>query len=51
MRAASRLPVPMYPQGRGTSGYKDYPLHGEDFIAIAVCALVLAAAIVLAVVG
>ena len=34
-----------------TSGYKDYPLHGEDFIAIAVCALVLAVAIALAVVG
>ena len=34
-----------------TSGYKDYPLHGEDFIAIAVCALVLAAAIALAVMG
>ena len=34
-----------------TSGYKDYPLHGEDFVALAVCVAVLAAAIVLAVVG
>ena len=34
-----------------TSGYKDYPLHAEDFVALAVCVAVLAAAIVLAVVG
>ena len=31
-----------------TSGYKDYPLHGEDFVALAVCLAVLAAAIALA---
>ena len=34
-----------------TSGYKDYPLHREDFVALAVCVLVLAVAIALAVVG
>ena len=40
-----------------TSGYKDYPLHAEDFVALAVCVAVIAvvwaslAAIVLAVVG
>lgn len=34
-----------------TSGYKDYPLHAEDFVALAVCVAVLAAAIALAVVG
>ena len=34
-----------------TSGYKDYPLHGEDFVALAVCLAVLAVAIALAVVG
>ena len=33
-----------------TSGYKDYPLHAEDFVALAVCVAVLAAAIALAVV-
>lgn len=34
-----------------TSGYRDYPLHAEDFVALAVCVAVLAAAIALAVVG
>ena len=34
-----------------TSGYKDYPLHREDFVALAVCVLVLAVAITLAVMG
>lgn len=33
------------------SGYKNYPLHSADFIALALCALLLAAAITLAVLG
>ena len=33
------------------SGYKDYPLHTEDYLALAACALILTAAIALAVLG
>ena len=33
------------------SGYKDYPLHAVDYIALALCALLLAASIALAVLG
>lgn len=33
------------------SGYKDYPLHKEDYLALVVCILILAAAIVLALLG
>ena len=33
------------------SGYKDYPLHTEDYLALAACAFILAAAVALAVMG
>lgn len=33
------------------SGYKDYPLHTEDYLALAACILILVAAIALAVTG
>ena len=33
------------------SGYKDYPLHTVDYLAMALCALLLAASIALVVLG
>ena len=56
-RCARRTAPPSPPRcaastcARAASGYKDYPLHAEDFVALAVCVAVLAAAIVLAVMG